>query len=173
MDLCSSATDAQQSWLRTVSNTHQKLQTWCPENQLTAGQSSVWQVLEQPGLLNFENLRGWRFHSPSATLFGSLLGSSTITEISFFLTTSMNSSCCSWLLLLALFLHLYGRSLASSPLQPTHRGGWKTSIQFPSVLSSLLQVDQEQSSLCPLPGCHTLKGSTQQLSPSCSLHQSW
>lgn len=86
-------------------------------------------MLEQPGLLNFENLRSWRFHSPSATL----LGSSTFTGISLFLKTSMNVSCYPfWVLLLALFLcHLH---LAPSPLHPPIRG-LKNTIQFPSVFS--------------------------------------
>lgn len=75
-------------------------------------------MLEQPGLLNFENLRGWRFHSPTTTLLGSLLASSTFTGILLFLTTSSNFCYSFWLLLLDLFLCLCERSLASFLLHP-------------------------------------------------------
>lgn len=51
--------------------------------------------------------------------------------------------------------------------------GFEKHNSVPLCLVSLFQVDQEQSSPAPLPGCHTLKGSTQHLPPSCSLHQPW
>lgn len=135
MDLCSSTTDALKSRLRAVSNTHRKLWTRCPEIQMTAAQSPVWQVLEQPGLLHFGNLRGWRFHSPSATLFGSVLGSSTFTGISLLLTTSMNFSCHSFWMVLPFFYAFVRGAWLHLPFTHPSRG-WKTQFNFP--LSCLL-----------------------------------